>query len=333
MLNEETKKERNKLLDLYETAKGEVQKVIVGLDEYFLSVFICLIIPERFPGEPAGGNLLAEASHGLAKTKMIETVAQVCQLDFKRMQFTPEITVGDILGTVYPDPREPWKKGKLKRGPIFTDLLLADELNRSPTRVHAALLEPMEERQVTFEDRTETLSKYFRVFATINPCEEKRTANYPLTQAEQDRFTLTKRIGYLTDELERKVLARATETIASPRKVITGSDIDRMSAFVKRCFLVPVHERLRNLCQSIVAETRAYDAIEIAASTRAALDILRVAATFSFLAGDDKVLPSHVVRAAQLVLAKRLLFKDYEVRDIGEEIRKLLDRIPVREFI
>lgn len=338
LFDQEANKQRQKYLALYDAAKSEVQKVIIGLDDFFASIFICFTTPGRMPGDPTGSHLLVEASHGLGKSKMIMVVARPFELSFKRIQCDPELQPSDIRGSDFPDPNKPWAESKFKPGPIFTDLCMTDEINRAPTRTQAAFLQAMEERMVSLGDETHLLSEYFRMIATINPYEEVGTATYVMPAAQIDRFLINQKLTWLSPEQEEQVIAGEVRMLSEVKEdIITKKDLKEMSEFIEKFFFDPLKKdasrsdrsRIITLCQQIVSMTRLTDTIEVPASTRAGIDVKRVAASLAFLSGEDIILPSHVAKSAQLVLPKRLLLVDQYSQDVEQEIVNILDRISI----
>lgn len=333
----ETSRKRDRYLDLYQRAKSEVQKVMIGLDEFFDSIFICLVTPGRMPKDVSGSHLLVEAPHGLGKSKMIMVVAKPFKLNFVRIQFDPEILPSDIRGFDLPDPDEPWneEKSRFRRGPIFNDLVMADEINRAATKSQSALLQAMEERAVSVGGNTYALSKNFRLLATINPC-EVGTAVYELPAAQIDRFLINQRMSWLSKEQEEQVIAGETLTLDDVEEnIVTKKDLEEISFFIEEYFFNPLKKqnstgersRIISMCRETVNRTRLTDSIEVPASTRAGIDIKRVAACLAFLSGKDLVLGSHVAKAAQLVLPQRLRLVEEYSRSVEEVILEISDQV------
>jgi MoxR-like ATPase len=227
---------------LVQAAVDEVRKVIVGQRALVERMMVALL---------CRGHLLVEGVPGLAKTLAVKTLGQVLDLHFARIQFTPDLLPADLVGTlVYQQ-----KSGEFvaRKGPVFTNLLLADEINRAPAKVQSALLESMQERQVTLGDTTHALPDPFLVFATQNPIEQEGT--YPLPEAQVDRFLLKARVDYPTRAEERQVLDRMISGEApAVAKVLSGDAVRRLAARVREVYM---DERLRDYMVAIVAATRA----------------------------------------------------------------------------
>src|SRR4051812_34300963 len=193
-----------KLQGRFTSLKAEVGKVLVGQDEMLHRLILGLL---------AGGHVLLEGVPGLAKTLVIKTLADALDGTFSRIQFTPDMLPGDIVGTQIYNPRE--GSYTAKKGPVFGNFILADEINRAPAKVQSALLEAMQERQVTLGDSTFKLSEPFLVLATQNPIEQEGT--YPLPEAQLDRFMLKVKVGYPTKDDEVRILDRMAGSGAEPR--------------------------------------------------------------------------------------------------------------------
>jgi len=230
-----------KLADL----KKEMAKVIVGQEETIEHLLITFL---------AGGHALLEGVPGLAKTLMIKTLAQTIDLQFSRIQFTPDLMPSDIIGTeiLEEDLTTGKKFFEFKKGPIFANIILADEINRTPPKTQAALLEAMQEFEVTYSGRTHKLDKPFFILATQNPIEQSGT--FPLPEAQQDRFLLYVKIGYPTATEETTILKSTTGTKKEKvEPVITGQEILRLQDLVRE---IPISNELIELVSAIVRATR-----------------------------------------------------------------------------
>ena len=231
----------SKLTDL----KAEIGKVIVGQSETVDQLLIAFL---------AGGHALLEGVPGLAKTLMIRTLADAIDLSFKRIQFTPDLMPSDIIGTeILEDDHSTGKKFfKFNKGPIFANIILADEINRTPPKTQAALLEAMQEFEVTYSGKTYSLDKPFFILATQNPIEQSGT--FPLPEAQQDRFLFYIKIGYPSEQEENTILANTTGVRKTQvNEVISGPDIIRLQELVRE---VPISEDLIAFCSSLVRATR-----------------------------------------------------------------------------
>ena len=240
-LQEEVSTLTGKLEDL----KKEIGKVIIGQEETVEQLLITFL---------AGGHALLEGVPGLAKTLMIRTLSQAIDLDFKRIQFTPDLMPSDIIGTeILEEDHSTGKKFfEFKQGPIFANIILADEINRTPPKTQAALLEAMQEFEVTYSGKTYKLERPFFILATQNPIEQSGT--FPLPEAQQDRFLFYIKIGYPTAAEETDILKRTTGSKAEKvHPVLTGADILRLQVLVRE---VPISDGLIDYVSSIVRATR-----------------------------------------------------------------------------
>ncbi len=225
--------------------KREIGKVVVGQEETVEHMLITLL---------AGGHALLEGVPGLAKTLMIKTLAQAIDLKFRRIQFTPDLMPSDIIGTeILEEDHTTGKKFfEFNKGPVFANIILADEINRTPPKTQAALLEAMQEFEVTYSGKTYELDKPFFILATQNPIEQSGT--FPLPEAQQDRFLFYIKIGYPTEADENTILRKTTGTAkAVIQKVITGAEIIRLQHMVRE---VPISDDLIHFVSRIVRATR-----------------------------------------------------------------------------
>ena len=288
--------------------KREIAKVIIGQEYMVDRILIGLL---------TGGHILLEGVPGLAKSLTASTVAKVIGVDYKRIQFTPDLLPADILGTeIYQQ-----KTGEfvIKKGPIFSNFILADEINRSPAKVQSALLEAMQEKQVTIGEVTYPLDQPFLVVATQNPLEQQGT--YPLPEAQQDRFMLKLKIQYPHREEELKVIKYYTkETSAGPgaETIISREDIFAMRACVDNIYL---DEKIENYVLDIVFKTREpSNYITCGASPRASINLIKAAKCRAFIAGRDYVIPDDVKAIVYDVLRHRILLSyEAEADDITAE--------------
>jgi MoxR-like ATPase len=300
------------------TILDEVEKAIVGKRDVLELVLIGIL---------ARGHILLEDFPGLAKTLMASSFARVLGMDFNRIQFTPDLLPADITGSSIYDQRE--RRFEFRRGPVFTHLLLGDEINRAPPKTQAALLEAMQEGQVSVEDTTYALTQPFVVIATENPIEYEGT--YPLPEAQLDRFMLRAGIGYPDREQEWEILRR---------RLTRGRDEVALSPVVDARGVVELQESLEDIHVSqavghyivdIVAATRAHPDVEVGASPRGALALLKVARGRALLEARDFVTPEDVKASAVPALAHRLTLRpEMWVRRVsGAEIMTgVLDRVP-----
>ncbi|GAA0215771.1 MoxR family ATPase [Saccharothrix mutabilis subsp. mutabilis] len=253
----------------------------------------------------AGGHVLLEDVPGLGKTLMARSLAQALRLDFKRLQCTPDLLPADVTGSFLYDPGE--RDFHFRAGPVFTGLLLADEINRTPPKTQSALLEAMQERQVTVEGRTFPLPRPFHVLATANPVEYEGT--YPLPEAQLDRFLLRLDIGYPPPEEEVEVLRRRLARQREEAEVEPVLDADRLLELQRGVERIAVDEDVLRYCVDLAAATRAHPAVEVGASPRGAQALVLVGRALAVLDGRDFVLPEDVKECAVPALAHRLTLR------------------------
>ena len=280
-----------------EFIRGELAKVIVGQDEVIEQVLVALL---------AEGHALIEGVPGTAKTLMVKTLARIVGADFSRIQFTPDLMPSDITGTnVFNTATAAFT---LRRGPVFTDILLADEINRTPPKTQAALLEAMEERQVTIDGESQPLSPLFTVFATENPIEYEGT--YPLPEAQLDRFLLKILIGYPAREEEARIVGNWDEGFNSRR--LEQVDVRPLedAAAVARCRAeiraTRMEEGVRTYLVEIVRRTREHPSIAYGASPRASVALLLCTKALAAMRGRAFSTPDDVRDIARPVLRHRL---------------------------
>ncbi len=241
-MNEQQIKEKIAKLD---SAKQEIAKIIVGQEQIVEELLISIL---------AGGHCLLEGVPGLAKTLLVSTLADTMKLDFHRVQFTPDLMPSDIVGTeILEEDHSSGKRFfKFQKGPVFTNILLADEINRTPPKTQAALLEAMQEKRVSYAGKTYTLPKPFFVLATQNPVEQSGT--YPLPEAQLDRFLMFIRVGYPSEQEEVEILKRTTGTNDIQLQTIMGAEeIVELQALARE---VEVSDALVNYATRIVRQTR-----------------------------------------------------------------------------
>lgn len=275
----------------------------------------------------AGGHVLLEDVPGLGKTLMARCLAQVLGLDFRRLQCTPDLQPADVTGSFVYDPDK--RDFEFRHGPVFTGLLLADEINRTPPKTQSALLEAMQERQVTVEGRTFQLPQPFHVLATANPIEYEGT--YPLPEAQLDRFLLRLDVGYppLDEEIEvlRRRLARRREEV----ELAPVIDAERLRMLQQGVEHVDVDGDVVRYCVELAVATRTHRAVEVGASPRGSQALLLVARALAVLDGRDFVLPEDVKECAVAALAHRLTMRaeTWSTGTTGiEVVTELLGKVP-----
>jgi MoxR-like ATPase len=305
--------------------RQQIGQVIVG-QQYLMDRLLVGLL--------ANGHVLIEGVPGLAKTTAVNTMARAMDCQFKRIQFTPDLLPADLIGTLVYNP----KTGEFstKKGPIFGNIILADEINRAPAKVQSALLEAMQERQVTIGDETFPLPAPFMVLATQNPIEQEGT--YPLPEAQVDRFMLKVKITYPTKAEERQIMDRVD--LLHPNRVetvVTRQEIMDAREVVNSIY---VDDKAKNYIVDIVQATREPEAyglkikhlIEYGASPRATLYLQQAARALAFLQGEGNVFPNDVKQVAMDVLRHRVK-ETYEAEAEGTSsediIRKILETVPV----
>ncbi|MEM2409822.1 MAG: MoxR family ATPase [Thermofilaceae archaeon] len=298
---------------------GEVGNVIVGKKGVVEKLLVALL---------ARGHVLIEDYPGLAKTLMAKTLAQSLGLHFKRVQFTPDLLPADITGSYVYNQRT--GDFELRRGPIFTNILLADEINRAPPKTQSALLEAMQERQVTLDGVTYRLEEPFLVIATQNPIEFEGV--YPLPEAQLDRFAMRLRVGYPDESEEVEILRRRIRRGSDEVRVevvATREEVVEMQRAVER---VHVDESILGYIVAIVRATRQHPRVEVGVSPRGAEILMKLARARAAVAGRDYVIPDDVKELAVEALAHRLVLRAEQwVKGVEPEsvIRDVLNAVPV----
>ncbi len=307
----------------------EVAKVVVG-QEYMVNRLLV--------GLFTNGHILLEGVPGLAKTLTISTVARVLHLDFARIQFTPDLLPSDLVGTMIYNQKE--GKFEVKKGPIFANIILADEINRSPAKVQSALLEAMQEKQVTIGETTFELDKPFLVMATQNPVEYEGT--YPLPEAQIDRFMMKVFVNYPSKEDELEIMRRISnmQFTYDVNQVLTKEDIFSIRAEVNK---VKISESLEKYIIELVTATRRpkeykldHEAqyIQFGASPRASINMNLASKAVAFMDGRDYVLPEDIKEVALDVMNHRIIL-NYEAEadnvKTADIIKVLLAKVPINK--
>ena len=296
----------------------EVERAIVGKREALELVLLGML---------ADGHVLIEDFPGLAKTLIARTFAQVTSIGFTRVQFTPDLMPSDVTGSSIFNQRE--ADFEFRSGPIFTNLLLADEINRAPPKTQAALLEAMQERQVTIEGETHPLERPFLVLATQNPIEYEGT--YPLPEAQLDRFLLRMSVGYPARADEWRVLAERAERGTDEVRLDAVVDRETLLEMQAACEQVYVSEPVGLYMVDVVAATRSSQSVQVGASPRGSLALLKLSRCRAALEGRDYVTPDDVKAVAVPALAHRLTLRpELWVQRISAEdiVRERLDTVP-----
>ena len=297
----------------------EINKVIVGKEEVLKEVLYAIL---------SGGHILFEDNPGLAKTLIARSFASVIGFEFRRVQFTPDLLPSDITGTYIYDRRA--GEFKLMKGPVFTNLLLADEINRAPPKTQAALLEAMQEKQVTIEGETYKLEEPFVVIATQNPIEYEGT--YPLPEAQLDRFLVKLRVGYPEYGEEIEILRRRMMWRQDEIKLQKVMEKDEILALRKMVENVYVERDMLDYIVRIVRATRDHVQVEVGASPRGSLSILKLARARAMVHGRDYVIPDDVKNVARIALVHRIILKPEPwIRGVRPEdvLEDVLRKIPV----
>ncbi|MCB5229314.1 MAG: AAA family ATPase [Candidatus Cloacimonetes bacterium] len=307
--------------------QAEIGKVIVGQEHIIRRLIIGILI---------NGHILLEGVPGLAKTLLLSTLARAFDASFRRIQFTPDLLPADITGTLIYDQRT--GEFKPKRGPIFSNYILADEINRAPSKVQSALLEAMQERQVTIGDETHPLPFPFFVMATQNPIEQEGT--YPLPEAQVDRFLFKLKIKYPSLEEERQIVERMMDDAEIPvNHVLTPDRVKEMHAVVSQIYM---EDKLRDYILHLVQATRypqryprisaMNGLIEYGASPRASIYMARAAKAHAFLQHRGYVIPDDIKAIGREVLRHRIILSyeaEAEALSADEIINRILDEIEV----
>lgn len=321
-LNQVVEREAIFLQDLL----GEVNKVIVGQERLVERLLLGLL---------ANGHILLEGVPGLAKTLAIKTLSQAVQVQFQRIQFTPDLLPADLVGTEVYNPRT--NEFMPHQGPIFSNFILADEINRAPAKVQSALLEAMQERQVTIGDQTYLLGDPFLVLATQNPIEQEGT--YPLPEAQVDRFMLKVVVSYPTRAEERLIIDRMTGLdLPQVRPVVDPADLLRAREVVKQIY---VDDKIKEYVLDLIFATRfpmqsglptMQHLISFGASPRASIYMITAARAHAFLKGRGFVTPEDIKQIAPDILRHRVVISyEAEAEEIttAEIIQRILDQIEV----
>lgn len=314
------------MISKIELIKKEVGKVVVGQEKMIDSLLIAFFCE---------GHILIEGVPGLAKTTTVNALAKSLGLNFKRAQFTPDLLPSDILGAEIYDPKN--NGFKIKKGPIFTNLLLADEINRAPAKVQSALLEVMQEKQVTLGDATFKLEPPFFVMATQNPVEQEGV--YQLPEAQLDRFMLKLIVSYNTKEEELEIARRVSSgSFEAISAVVTKDEINEIKEAIKN---VHVDKEVEEYMIDLVNATRypseygldeIKDYIQFGASPRVSIDMFKAVKAMAFMRGKDFVTPVDVAYIAKELMRHRIVLT-YEAEAEGvttdEIIQKVLQRVAI----
>ena len=294
------------------TLKTELHKAIIGQEEMIEGLIIGLL---------CDGHILVEGVPGLAKTSTINALAKAINLDSKRIQFTPDLLPSDIVGAQIYNPQE--HSFSIKKGALFTNLLLADEINRAPAKVQSALLEVMQERQITIAEESFKLDPPFLVMATQNPIEQEGV--YALPEAQLDRFMMKIVVGHNSEDEELEIMHKAsTKSFAKVESVLSVDELFKLQDEIDK---IHVDEELeRYIIQLIVATRKPHNDIMFGVSPRASIDLHKASKAKAFLRGNDFVTPADVALVIHAVLRHRIVLS-YEARAKGVNVDDIISEI------
>ena len=304
----------NQVGDIAQAIIREVAKAYIGSPQITEALLTTLM---------AGGHVLIEGVPGVAKTTLVKAFSQSLGCNYRRIQFTPDLLPSDITGTYILDMRT--NEFTLRQGPVFTNILLGDEINRAPAKTQSALLEAMQERQVTIEGETKPLQAPFMVLATQNPIEHEGT--YPLPEAQVDRFLIKLAMTYPSAADEKRMLTTYNQPSPKLRALVGPDDILRMQQLATS---VHVAEEIFDYILGLVAHTRGHRRVFLGASPRAALSLLRAAKALALIRGRDYVLPDDIRALATLVLSHRIMMTpeaELEGVDGQQVVKEALERV------
>jgi MoxR-like ATPase len=315
--------QRQRACQLAQALRQELHKAVIGQHDVVDGLLTALI---------AGGHVLVEGVPGLGKTLLVRALARCFGGDFARIQFTPDLMPSDITGhAVYDLASEQFK---LRKGPVFTNLLLADEINRAPAKTQAALLEVMQERQVTLEGRALAAPQPFLVMATQNPLEQEGT--YPLPEAELDRFMLMLRMDYPQADEELALVRQVTRSVRTDILDVSGLRVllqaKDVQVLQKIAADLPLDDHLLDYAVRLVRATRSWPGLVLGAGPRASIALVRCARAKALLRGGDFVIPDDVKGCALAVLRHRVRLSpelDIEGTSVDQLLQQLLDQVAV----
>jgi MoxR-like ATPase len=271
--------------------KSEVAKSVIGYEEQIEDFLICLL---------TRGHLLIEGVPGVAKTTLSKSFASVCGLSYRRIQFTQDLLPADITGHYFFNQRS--GEFEVKKGPLFADLILTDEINRAPPKTQSALLEAMQERQVTIEGNTFDLPDHFTVIATLNPIETEGV--YPLPEAQIDRFMIKSTMDYLKKDQELGILRLKTSEEHEPNMILAREAIMDMSKDISKVF---AHPSILDYVEEIALSTRTMEELDLGLSPRGAIHLLQTSMAHAYIHGRGYTIPDDVKAMAHKVLDHRLI--------------------------
>ncbi|MCQ4326551.1 AAA family ATPase [Stutzerimonas stutzeri] len=313
--------QRQRASQLAQALRDELHKAVIGQDEVIDGVLVALI---------GGGHVLVEGVPGLGKTLLVRALARCFGGDFSRIQFTPDLMPSDVTGHAVYDLQS--EQFKLRKGPVFTNLLLADEINRAPAKTQAALLEVMQERQVTLEGRALPVPQPFLVMATQNPIEQEGT--YPLPEAELDRFMLMLRMDYPQADEELTLVRQVTRSaradmldVSALRQLVQAKDV---LALQKIASDLPLDEQVLDYAVRLARATRGWPGLALGAGPRASIALVRGGRAHALLRGGEFVTPDDIKACALAVLRHRVRLSpelDIEGLSVDQVLQQLLDQV------
>ncbi len=314
--------QRARAAQLAQALRDELHKAVIGQDEVIDGVLTALI---------AGGHVLIEGVPGLGKTLLVRALARCFGGEFSRIQFTPDLMPSDVTGHAVYDMQS--EQFKLRKGPVFTNLLLADEINRAPAKTQAALLEVMQERQVTLEGRALAVPQPFMVMATQNPIEQEGT--YPLPEAELDRFMLMLRMDYPQADEELELVRQVSRSaradmldVSALRQLVHARDVQALQKIASE---LPLDEQVLNYAVRLVRSTRSWPGLALGAGPRASIALVRGGRARALLRGGEFVTPDDIKDCARAVLRHRVRLSaelDIEGLSVDQVLHQLLDQVP-----
>jgi MoxR-like ATPase len=319
--NEEVNVDVSLVYDFAIKVKNEIHKVLVGMDDTVEMLIVGML---------TNGHILLEGVPGVAKTMLVKLIARSIDVDYKRIQFTPDLMPSDIIGTTVFNMQS--TNFYFRKGPVFSNIILADEINRSPAKTQAALFEVMEERQITSDGETYAMDYPFYVIATQNPIEQEGT--YRLPEAQLDRFLFRLKIGYPSLEEESLILSRFKDdffnkTENAVNKVFSGKNILEVSTVIEK---VLIKDELLKYIAQLIHYTRNNSNLYLGASPRASLAIMRASKTMAAIKGRDFVIPDDIQKVAIPVLNHRLILvpeKEIEGISIEDVIMDIIKKVEV----